>query len=1020
MAFFIRSATKAPLTFDREQEQFRRGIPTGIYTGMQIHHGTAATYRVSLFAGVYAINGIVIFDDADQTDIFDLGAPGADEHHLIYVTYDPDVDTQPQYQIKEGTFASPATLTPTEASNGFVIADVWLPSTAADITDAVINNRDTIELQQSLVEFLGVQKALSFKRTQIEDAGAGIYRLHFDNMRLLTLSQKKGVDATPTQFPFVTHTLDTATTSTIYGGGGDDYEVEYDTSGSPSDTYVFFYVVEPQDYTSNATLTVNAIGHSETDTQASLANLAELLGDDDGSFTNQDYHPYRPDLKNTFIIAVLDVTNGWVHYANGIAMPIGEEFADGNYLHYVQTLSSTVYGTGPISPTSGDVDVDSVFDNISVLHAGTLDDVYDSFETGSAAGAGRSATIDAGAIDLSKVVDITPLAASGDQFWSTLRIGLDTTSTGDADAEERAIDVYTDEADSKRLALSQRRVFNHSTNGLMQSVPITLTDTGGQVQVTDATGTPDLPTVTEWRDDHTNDVHASRRLVTFPTFTGGDAQYKAYFLKFDVAGDYFYLETVDGVQDIDLTYNNDFNFAGTIDTDMTIWEDFVQLGQNSIVQNLEIQGNLEGAGNSVLISNMLFSGYGNTQDFIEGATEGEFQTSGGDIGIVNEGWEHIGNERSGKSVGTLSAESTEAAQLNNLFCDGRYIYLVNSHPGGGATVDVEIWNTNDSSQVTTITSTYNVTVQNVAIAANGEELVIAYQDDTNGGLAVELFDISAGTNSWSVNVGNGVFDTPANIVLHNNRLYVSIESTADDRILVILDATNGNEVTDSSGTGLNLARRADQLCRMKAYGEKLVLLSQPAATPSTVYATILNDNNAVTYDGVAQFDDLEGVENFALNSDFIYIVGHRTGSTSLFLFQYRLTQSGIDNEVSAETLLASSGDWDKPIIRCTDNPNRVILAYTNTTNDDSFLNVYNGDNMELIFQDKQIASTEERIHGMDIDHNNYFIQDSIDNNIKGYSLGRRGGPWFRHKNNTSSGAVESPFCQWLALPASGF
>ncbi|NIR95519.1 MAG: hypothetical protein GWO08_18305, partial [Gammaproteobacteria bacterium] len=123
--------------------------------------------------------------------------------------------------------------------------------------------------------------------------------------------------------------------------------------------YVFFYVVEPQDYTSNATLTVNAIGHSETDTQASLANLAELLGDDDGSFTNQDYHPYRPDLKNTFIIAVLDVTNGWVHYANGIAMPIGEEFADGNYLHYVQTLSSTVYGTGPISPTSGDVDVDS-------------------------------------------------------------------------------------------------------------------------------------------------------------------------------------------------------------------------------------------------------------------------------------------------------------------------------------------------------------------------------------------------------------------------------------------------------------------------------------------------------------------------------------------------------------------------------------------------------------------------------------------------------------------------------------
>jgi len=1019
MAFFIRSASGAPLTFDREQEQFLRAIPTGIFTGMQVYQGTPATYQISLFGGVFCINGIVIYDDQDYTNLFDLGAPGADEHHLIYVTYNPDTDVEPVYSVKVGTYAAPATLDPTEAANGFVIADVWMPSAAANITDAVINNRDEVADLNSVREFVERKSMVSFRRSVVENIGAGVYRLSFDDLQMLTVTPQKGVETSPTQFPFVTTNVISSTPDTFYGGAG--YQINYDVSGTTDDDYILFYVRVSDDVTAETTEFINAIGFSSADTNATLESLAELLGDDDGAFAGTGTYPYRPDLKNAFIVAVVNVDHGWVHYANGVSSPVDVNFDSGTSAQYVTTVSAGFWGTGATAPTGGNIDLDDILPNASILYNATLDDVYDSFLVGAPAGSGRQATVDAGAFELDSVVDITPSATSGDQWNAAMRVALDSTATTDAPTEERAFDIYSEEQDSTRLAMSLRRPLYYSGGAeLLKDIPITLAVSAGQIVVADYAGSPSLPTVTQYRDLHGfNDVYGQRRVVTFPTFDGGDAQYKAYFLKYDIGGSYFYLETIDGVQDINLTYSTDFNYAGVINTTMTIWEEHVRIGQTSIVQDIEVQGELLSKGGETLRPKLRFDGYTRIQDFIEDndrLSRGSFSTPALEAAYLNLPWIPTGGAWpiTGIDVRIGGGSTYFSSASFPIKTDGRWIAYLEDFING-TPLTVRILNSRDCTGFTQISTNENASnLAGAAIAINGNKLAIGYEASATSQPTIDVWDIEDGTLDWSAVAPGGITGDIENMVIIQSRLHVVTSSTSTDQVYAQFAMFNGSLASDSTAGNLNFARRADDGVDIAAYGDRIGILTDDASGGHLTFIDIAINLQA---DGLAlSTESTSAPFSISMWEDYVAVM-KGNGFVGLNTWIYTIKSNTFDFGVATKnvykTLTHNGGSTGGfRTVRITDK--YVVAYYFDLADTSGRLELwdYTGD----VSASSQVI-TEAILGGFDIDHQDIFVM--LGSTVWVYSLGRRPGIWFEADNHEGSN-LRQPMSRWLALPARGF
>lgn len=730
MAFFIRSYEEAPLTFEREQQQFSKGVPTGIFEGLQVHHGTTG-YRISLIGGTYSINGIVIYDDADQTDFQDFGGPVSDEHHLVYVTYDPDNDTEPTYSVKSGTFSSPATLTPTEAANGFVIADVWLPNTAADITDAVINNRDPLQMGDQLLKTLGTKKSVVMSQAKVLKSGTS-YTFHFDDLNLLALSPGKSVDEDPTRFPLVTHAIETGTGSGEYGTG---FEVTVDVNGAPEDDYIMLYTTDPQDFTSPGTLTAHAMGWSATDTAGSLGDqltdLANLLGNDDGAFASENYYPYRPDLANKVVLAVVDVDNGYVQWRNGVVMPVGDEFVDGDYTHYVRSISSTVYGTSEV-PASGDIDLDDILDNASILHAAGLDEAYDGFETGSADGAGRIINVDSGPVHIKHV----GLDGAGDavpdggdnSFVAALKLALDATALNDPlyRSVERGVDIVVQDTNSKRIALSMRRPYRDTVNAAtLFGVDADLTYTGGEIQVN---FTSPAISVSDWMSQHENLEHAEGKWVEIFDATG-NASEKIYRLRVNESGGYFYLENTEGQTDIPANYPNDFTSLPESVTQLWVWEVYIQTGHQSFFNDVEIHGDLEGPGSKAVSMTSVHEGYDNTQDLNTNLANGQ-------TGLID-----VYHTAPGLRLDSFTDTSSEG--VGTMDSNGEFLFhMENASLGNPVVVNVRNLNDltyHDGSGV--ITTNNDAEASNNFISASPVGLAICYKED-GGDPTLEVWDPS--------------------------------------------------------------------------------------------------------------------------------------------------------------------------------------------------------------------------------------------------------------------------------------
>jgi hypothetical protein len=612
MAFTIRLASASPLLFTREQAVSRESLPNGIISGMQAHRGSGGAFNVDLLGGTFIINGIVITDDADYNDLFSLPVPGGDEHTLLYVKYDPatDEETGPQYLTATGTYSVPAVIPGPDAPHSIPISDIWVPSGASGVIDAIINNREIIESNQSLTEWVSTQRWMRFSHFRVTVSGMS-YVFHFDNMQLHGFAPKKPLDTGPLRFPTVSIDIESDTVSTVYFTSG--WEIPHSSIGKGN--LVYLYVVDPNDFTSRdpGALKVKLITQSSSVTPLETdASLAEIMGNDQDSpnsfneigLPGVDKYPYRPDLKNAVILAVLDTNHNTVTLRDGTIFKAGDlGVENGANLLYTQTLSSTAYGTGPSAPVAGVQDLDNVLDNAAVLHAATLDNVYDGFETGSADGAGRTALIDAGAMTLnnSGIDDDDPK----DPWMAALRIQLDSLGTGDGDNHERALDLYTKTNNSpfnpapkgERIGMSYRHPYLQEQWGfLFVDTPCNLLDSGTRIEIdftdwsTTTGGSTDA--VFEWLLGHDNQAHADSRFVTFSAGTGvDDALNKVYRLRVDEGAEVFWLESMDGLTNVDAARPGDFTLPITGAT-CTVWHMSARIEKNSLLEELEIVGDI--------------------------------------------------------------------------------------------------------------------------------------------------------------------------------------------------------------------------------------------------------------------------------------------------------------------------------------------------------------------------------------------------------------------------------------------
>lgn len=564
MAFHIRSKYGSPLTSTREQQQFERALPSGVYEGMQVHHGTTGL-RVSLIGGTFCINGVVIYDDADTTDIFELTAG---QNHIIYVTYDGE-NVEVHLKSSADLTTVPA-MTPLEVSMGIMLALISIGPGQTDLSNALFINYPVIPKYPDRHINMTVAKCTS--RTI-----GSVTTVHFEDM-FLTCVSGEHLNSMKIE----------GGSSLIYPNG---YSVSSDTGGAPG-ARILLFVIDPKGFKDDPrSLNIESVNVDHGGAIGSTAaQMKAIMGGMDSSFTGEDHYPYRMDHENVFLIGVVDVDAGYLSLANGILMPLGNpEFDSGKYSHLAEALSSTAYGTGPVYSTGGVIDVDDVIVNAATLRTAGLQEAYDSFELGSADGAGKEVDITAGAITLNN--DLTNEA---DRWDAALRIVLDSESDGRAGeaanglpGQERGIDVENRHGDD-RNALTYRRLVSQGTCTITYSSGRVRFSWGGQPH--NLLGTSDLAVLqSHW--------------VTFDGFAGGDAANKRYRLEVEFVpldGSYGYIRTVEGDANIHTAAPSDFNFSfdgqSISSVPYQLWETPAVLSENSMLKNLAVAGDVHGYG----------------------------------------------------------------------------------------------------------------------------------------------------------------------------------------------------------------------------------------------------------------------------------------------------------------------------------------------------------------------------------------------------------------------------------------
>lgn len=723
MAFQNFSAERAALTFARENENFDRMFSTGVYSGMQVYPDSlTVTNEISIMGGYCVINGVLWYDDQDNVEIIDLGAvvdPTGD-HHIIWL----DVSSgSPVYSVKTGTYGAPAQLTGVEKANGLKLADVWIPNGAANIQSAVISNVDRVRSNQELYELISQKPAVEFEKAKVVQAGS-VFTLHFA-AALIHINDKKEAQGWVERFPVSWSRLQTATTSTEFGAGY--YELGYDTNGN--DRYVVFYTRDETDFADPSTfetLTVEVMGfEEEVSFESGDTELALMTGSAQDPV--DEAYPNRRDTSNIRILAIVNVSSGSVYLQDAGVMPVGVTLDAGAIDQYVSSLSSTIYGTGPITRSgTGDVDIDNVIDNAAKLHNGTLDTVYDGLENGSSPGDGRIITVDAGPLEINR--EGISLATPDDQLYTSIKVNMNYDSSGGAGDEVAFQALASEDRTGRKGFMMREHLYIAGKTCVAQSS--NFYDGGsGRVACSQFGTITASDWITNFGPDHSIEAitvaenFAGQVYISFDGVGAATHRSKIYRLNFDgfIGGSgAWWVEDLDGTTNVQAEFP-----AVPFSEDVTLWIPASEMSHESrfhVVRPQEISPFVDGL--PVTANDLrMRTQYDRVKDFLSRAGQG-------DVAVVSSNDEPLGS----------SATFKAAVSYDKIFTDGFYMYgLINSGVGTNLTIQCIDMDSGTVLQTMASSNTVSDANQGLITAWRGRYLWVAYDE------YIDIFEPGSGT-----------------------------------------------------------------------------------------------------------------------------------------------------------------------------------------------------------------------------------------------------------------------------------
>ena len=780
MSFTKYSTLGAALTYAREHENLSRSLSDGIYSGCQAYPDSASVnFRVSVQGGYFSKSGILWYDDEDHTEILDLGSVvDADgDHHIIWYNI---ASGTPVISKKTGTFGTPATLTAVELATGVKIADIWLTNGATDIQDAVIQNQDVVLSNAELSKRAALRHVLTMDGYRLTVSGS-TWTVEFKNMQVHTLNPSKQLGTSyVTQLP-VNRTDVNATIDAAGTFGAQNRKVTI--TGMSDDAWALFFIRVDDIEDDYSSADIQYITYDEEISfRVNDAMRALLSGESVDPLT--ELYPNRPELHN---IIPLFTVNGFASFIPGIGS-IAEDatFENGAVNTYVNSLSSTVYGTGPITRSAGgDVDIDDVITNIDVLEVATLDHAYDGFEDGSADGAGRIITSDAGPVQINKE-GIDPSGAD-DIFYSSLRIALDSDGSGNGDDHEAGIDIVSPEHSTDRRGLLHRHHARVSGASCVDTSVTWSSGGSGTLVATTLGSITALKMINAVGDE--NDVEAiaaAEELANtyYVEFNGGSSdphQKRVWRLEFaGVIGG----SGVFSMSDVDTGSSNISASFPTLpfSENVTIWEVVAATSEFTNIKRLKalsihplLASYPIGLQNPVISTNM-----STARDFLVRSSSGNSWSS------------YI--EATDTPPGTYTDFATGVV-AGSLQSSGYYLFsLVNQ--GGGAVLKLSCFEEAGDAPLVIDSSASAANSTTGVVAGWGPAHVwIAYRQQSDDHVIVDCFDPRTGTSYFT---GEDLGDREVrSIVAINEKCYVGLGADGSSSELIELDDTG------ATGTSYN-------------------------------------------------------------------------------------------------------------------------------------------------------------------------------------------------------------------------
>lgn len=571
MATTIYTQDGTPLTESRELGLLRPSLH-GVYEGIRPTAGSSG-FKVSILPGSMAINGVLIKEDTEFTDLFDLGTSGDNRHFQFYAAYYPgDAATDPlqdafdgvswskddsayntgdvYYSYVEGDFASPADVIDEfensdnveSAKYVVVLGDLYIPGGASDFTSTGVR--------------MPVPDVIPTPEKMLEDVVSGRTHVSIQN---LTNSTSFGVGNDPD-----THTLSwknmevihlqegaefgiekTEVTGSVSGSSDYDYELEIDYDGS-NDTLIFLY-------TRTGSLEYILLDADAMEDSGEMTDtLYRALKGDSGQNASGDDHPARPEIDNIVPIGFYrDYGSSTLIHFFGGAIYWGHPIKNGRNTGYARGLKSpTVYSSSwPADTSDGYIDIEEVIPNLATIAIIGLDEAYDGVEHQSPAGDGRVIDVDAGPIELNHTL-VNPPSTSDFPWGAPLVIDL---ISGSEEDRRVGVDVQSKHTDPQEGLGYRYRAPGYMGAYALNNLTYTVEEAGGTVlfKPEDNSGVGVI-TASRWESTHPDFTDAFAQLdflnkfiVTFRDRDDNGNTKRAYQVKWASGNTYLHLARLD-------------------------------------------------------------------------------------------------------------------------------------------------------------------------------------------------------------------------------------------------------------------------------------------------------------------------------------------------------------------------------------------------------------------------------------------------------------------------------------------